>query len=79
MFHSSGTEKFLHALFVAFECPYKSAFIRLAARKKVEKKKKNIYDIKVFFLFVRNNLALTKESHLEKRGEVKIKGTYLLL
>ena len=35
--------------------------------------------MKVFFLFVRNNLALTKESHLEKRGEVKIKGTYLLL
>jgi hypothetical protein len=40
MFHSSGNEKFLHALFVTFECPYKSAFIGLAARKKAEKKKK---------------------------------------
>jgi hypothetical protein len=56
------------------------SFFSLVEEKETEKKKKrNIYGMKVFFLFVRNNLALTKESHLEKRGEVKIKGTYLLL
>jgi hypothetical protein len=51
MFHSSGNEKFLHALFVTFECPYKSAFIGLAARKKAEKKKKKREKYNSSFLF----------------------------
>jgi len=40
MFHSSGNEKFLRALFVASECPYETAFIGLAAGKKAEKRKR---------------------------------------
>jgi len=55
-------------------------FLQVEERERKRKKKKKSLSFKsLFFFFVLNTLALTTEDYVEKRGEVKLKGIYLLL